>query len=146
MKLKRYNYIFLFSFIGIIGITACSSSQKANKTGFQQVCNTTWVVTQLDTTILPHNGVTLPYIQFLTNGKVNGHTSCNSMHGTYTIHKHDITFGPWACTKMLCHESAHIESEYLRLLSLTTRWKIDNHQLVFTNNKHHILIVFSPKQ
>ncbi len=145
MKPKRYNFIFFISLISIIGLVSCSMTPKANKASFKQVRNITWVVTQLDTISLPCNKAALPYIHFLSNGKVNGHTSCNSMHGTYTVRGHHITFGPWGCTKMLCHEQADIESEYLRLLSLTTQWKIDNHQLVFTNN-NHILIVFSPKQ
>lgn len=145
MKPKRYNCIFFISLIGIIGLASCTMAQKTNKASFKQVRNITWVATQLDTITLPFDGTALPYIQFLAHGKVNGHTSCNSMHGTYTVHGNHITFGPWGCTKMLCHEQAYIESEYLHLLSLTTQWKIDNHQLVFTNN-NHILIVFSPKQ
>jgi heat shock protein HslJ len=44
-------------------------------------------------------------IDLASDGRFSGHTSCNTMNGSYTLNGDRIRFGPAATTRMACAES-----------------------------------------
>ena len=78
----------------------------------------------------------------LSEGKVTGFSSCNRMHGTYTMEKDKITFSQMAVTKMLCVDTQEIESKFLKALSEVKSWKEEKGKLHLLNENKQVIIIF----
>jgi len=87
------------------------------------------------------NAKRLPWMT-LSEGKITGNTSCNNMHGTYTMENEKITFGMIAATKMFCFDTKDIEANYLKAIAEVKTWKYEDGKLYFLDEKTQTIIVF----
>ena len=63
-------------------------------------------------------GETVRFVQFGSNGKVNGFSGCNRFTGNYTQKDDALTIGPIATTRMACRPSAmRREQQFLAMLA-----------------------------
>lgn len=63
-------------------------------------------------------------LSFIDDARVSSATDCNSMSGSYAASNTELTFGPFAMTKMFCENS--LEGEYAQQLSQVVRYTIDD--------------------
>jgi copper homeostasis protein (lipoprotein) len=82
----------------------------------------------------------------LSNGTCSGYSSCNRLHGTYTLDGNKITFGAIAVTKMFCMDVKEVEKNYLHALSKVQHWEYKQNQLHFLDENKQVRIVFREKE
>lgn len=69
---------------------------------------------------------TSPWLEF-AQGRVNGHTGCNTFRGSYKVDGGTLAIGPLAVTRKACQRPGLMqqESELLAALRSATKWTID---------------------
>ena len=82
----------------------------------------------------------------LSEGKISGYSSCNRMHGDYTLEKEKISFGVLAVTKMLCFDTQNLETNFLKALSEVKFWEYKQGKLRFLNEKKEVIVVLEEKK
>jgi heat shock protein HslJ len=71
----------------------------------------------------------LPYLTFTEDGKVQGHTGCNPINGTYTLEEGlRIRFEGLASGLAFCEDVAY-ESDFLEVLNATDNYTLNNGSL-----------------
>ncbi len=123
-------------------LAACQVQSPATSTGSVNTATSvsqpdarlsdTWVLRQLngrnvDTTGLGQNA---PYLVLnVAEKKVQGHTGCNSLNGTFTTTGRSLHFMPMTTTRMACPGSATVETEMLGVLQAIDMFQIRNNEL-----------------
>lgn len=65
----------------------------------------------------------------LDSGRVTGFAGCNNMFGSYAIGSDTLRFNPIGSTKKFCNTGMELETELLRSLTMTNRFRADGQQL-----------------
>lgn len=101
---------------------AASPSPAASGEG---LAGTAWNLVELGPTAdLAH---LMPTIQFTTDGRVTGYSTCNTFSGTYTTDGPRLRLGPLAATEIGCPPPASvIEADYLAALETVSTWAIES--------------------
>lgn len=100
------------------------------ETARQDLVGGTWTVGQLyGKDISAPDGRKKPFLTFTMDGKVQGHTGCNSVNGTYTLEKGlRMKFSSMATTRMACPDVPY-EREFLDALNNTYNYTVNNGEL-----------------
>jgi heat shock protein HslJ len=73
----------------------------------------------------------VPFIQFDTQRRVSGNSSCNRFFGTYELNPTDrISFSPMGMTRMACLQDNTIEAGLMQVLSSADSYVVRNDTLV----------------
>lgn len=74
---------------------------------------------------------------------MSGKSGVNTYSGDYTIEGKNITFGPFASTKMAGpQEAMQAETDFFKLLEQVTSLKVEGSKLYFMDNNGYDLLVF----
>ncbi len=115
-----------FLALAFIALSACASGGgSANGTGEPVeerstletlTLGETWVLRSVrGVEAIPESAV--PSIQFLTNGRLTGNTSCNQMNGRYALDGVAVDFAGLATTRMACDGApGEMEPRFLQTL------------------------------
>lgn len=81
----------------------------------------------------------------LEDGKITGHSGCNSYGGTYTVKGADLQLGEIAMTLMACMEDGVMEQEqaYMAALANVTEFRLDADRLELLDESGAILLVYA---
>ena len=83
--------------------------------------------------------------KFGTDGKVSGSGGCNTYSAPYTIDGGNIKFGVGITTSMACPDpQMQTEVLFLKALESTTKWSIDNGDLVLRDASGAMTATFAP--
>jgi heat shock protein HslJ len=143
MKRKTGLFILIISCLA-----SCNSQRNINKTADASISITgkEWVAVEVDNEKITQQDTSrLPNLK-LAEGKISGYSSCNRMHGTYTLEKGKISFGAIAVTKMFCFDTKDLEDKFLKAISEVKFWEYKQNKLYFLNEKKQIIIVFEEKK
>lgn len=95
----------------------------------------------------PERNHPLPSIEFLNDGRLTGHTSCNSFFGSYTTRKTDsvsqIEITIDGMTLALCPNSEW-EQEYIEKLKKTCGYMVRDRQLLLLDSTGTAILMFVP--
>jgi len=124
----------------ILGLTACQNQKEASQTASPEfdLSGQKWELMRMNSeTVKPSlysNG--LPYIEFGSEGNLNGFTGCNSFNGMYNA-KDSLVIKPGAMTKMYCPNIP--ESEFIQLLSQARNIDISEGELRLMEGTNELL-------
>jgi len=115
----------------VAALAGCSESQNLAETGWR-----------LDS--LGEAGVVVDAVvtlDFVTDGRVTGETSCNSFNGPYESDGDAISIGPLAMTRAACPDPARaaMETAYLAALERAETDRIDEHVLTLLGSDDRVL-------
>ena len=128
-------------------LTNCNSQKNINKNAGTSISimDKTWIAIEIaNEKIEQLESDRFPNIT-LSERKISGYSSCNRMHGTYTLEKNKITFGPIVVTKMFCFDTSELEMKFLQALSEVKFWEYKQNKLYFLNEQKQVIIVFDEK-
>ena len=100
-----------------------------------------WRPRQLGDAALPEDsGI---YLRFESDGRLSGHTGCNSFFGSYRLEDSTIELGPFGATHMACEEPVMArETSFLNALAAATTFERDGPQLTLRDETGNPLILF----
>ncbi len=128
---KKVPTIIVKEFIKIIPKEVCQTLGSV-----ASLTNTYWKLTMLgDKPVNKSSSKTREAHIILNNGKIKGHSSCNSFGGKYTLDKNKISLSDKALrmTRMFCKGS--LEIEFIKVLKNMYRYKISGEYLeIFDKN------------
>lgn len=115
-------------------IASCNTSKKMAKDSpfdpeadRKELVGSTWTIQNLfGKSIAVPAGRTAPFLTFTSDGKVQGHTGCNPVNGTYTlIEGLRIKFDNMASGLALCSEIDY-ETRFLEVLNTADNYTLQN--------------------
>ena len=100
-----------------------------------------WRPRQLGDAALPEDsGI---YLRFESDGRLSGHTGCNSFFGSYRLEDSTTELGPFGATHMACEEPVMArETSFLNALAAATTFERDGPQLTLRDETGNPLIHF----
>ncbi|MCY7362068.1 MAG: META domain-containing protein [Ignavibacteria bacterium] len=107
---------------------SCSSSESGNTISFT---DTGWILRSLNDKkiIIPESGKEIS-VSFNSSGnKLNGFAGCNNFFGTYKKNNNLLTIGQLASTEMFCQSMMETETEFLKAMQKTVKYKISGDYL-----------------
>lgn len=121
--------ILAFGSVAVLLLTACASSASS-----QDLTGSFWLLGELKGAP-PTAGTTIT-AQFDASGRISGSSGCNNYSTTYEINGSQLTISePVASTMMACPEPImEQEQEYMRVLSETASFEINNEELIFQDS------------
>ncbi len=130
--------IYLSILISLI-LAGCSSTEKSIPQSI--LLNDIWVLGSLNGQTISSNEFPnqFPQLEFNDSAKsLTGFTGCNNLRGTYKINENEITFSPFATTKMYCQGVN--ENEFLHAMEGINNYKIENLKLYLYKDENIKLI------
>lgn len=139
----------------LVFVTSCNvNKQLAEASPFdpdpeaerKELVGTTWTIDRINgKEISAPDGRNKPYLTFTTDGKVQGHTGCNPINGTYTLEKGlRIKFGNMATGLAFCGDVPY-ESEFLEVLNTTDNYTLVDGVLSLNKGRMAPIAVFQAK-
>ena len=87
-----------------------------------QLAGSEWRPTQLDDVALQEDAGL--FLRFESNGRLSGHTGCNSFFGSYRLEDGMIEMGPFGSTRIACEEPAMArETSFLNALAAVATYE-----------------------
>jgi len=77
--------------------------------------------------------------------RISGFSGCNNFSGSFTMENGKISFDKMASTKKMCAEGMEFESEFLKSLEETEKFKYRGNIIQFTNKDGKVLMNFKIK-
>lgn len=132
------------------GLIACATTQSPSqiRLGGTELYGTGWVVTKLNgqPLITANEARNIPSLQLDKKTKrFGGADGCNRIMGSYTINKHQLSFGPIASTMMACLDSNNNElsRNYTDALKKVAAYKLEEKALFLLDSYGNPIIEFS---
>ena len=119
------KYIYLHLFYAMILISGCSHTGQSGDTSFLE---TRWNLTELFSENIRYSDSQIPYVRFEAE-RVNGNDGCNNFFGAYTREEDKLKFGLLGSTRMACPQIVGFELAFNKMLSMTTRYRINGNRL-----------------
>ncbi|MFS8083694.1 MAG: META domain-containing protein [Ginsengibacter sp.] len=107
--------------------------------------NTKWILTSLNKKLPTFSMNEKPYIIFKDNNDVSGNAGCNIFSGNYEISDSSINFKNIIVTTSACPDLP-IESDFLKVLSITMNYIKNNQTLELKDSSGRILALFLVKK
>lgn len=103
---------------------------------------TVWVLEELNGKVINQvEGERSPFVFYYDEGKaMKGFAGCNSFTGSFTKEGSMIS-AKLASTRMFCEGKMDLETEFMQVLGLTTKFKVNENHL-FLKNKNEVLAEF----
>lgn len=113
--------------------------------GNAPLAGTSWQLVELNGQPLVPGGEPLTLMFAADEARVSGYGGCNQFSGPYTQNGASLRFGPLLSTRRACLEPAlnTQETAYFQALESTTRYSIENGQLVLYRG-NQVLARFDP--
>ncbi len=128
--MNRIRLILLLT--AALQLTACCRSCRIYQKQQRPLVGTEWQLVQLDGRSQQPQG-DLFTLNFTESGDLQGMAACNRLMGTYTTSKdRDLTIGPMALTRMLCHDPREVE--FIEALEAVTHYEMDGPMLLLLSN------------
>jgi heat shock protein HslJ len=106
-----------------------------------ELAGSEWRPTQLGDATLPEDADL--FLRFKSDGRLSGHSGCNSFFGSYRLEDGMIEMGPFGSTRMACEEPAMArEASFLDALAAVATYERDGPRLTFRDNAGRPLVVF----
>lgn len=107
----------------------------------QPLLETTWRVQQLGTQPVERRGVQeQAWLRLRQDGRVQGHTGCNRLHGRFLRQHDQLQFSRLGMTRMSCRGSAAVQEQALvESLKLTMRYQVSGQTLELLDSQSHVL-------
>ena len=109
----------------MIFISGCSHTGQSGDTSFLE---TRWNLTELFSENIRYSDSQIPYVRFEAE-RVNGNDGCNNFFGAYTREEDKLKFGLLGSTRMACPQIVGFELAFNKMLSMTTRYRINGNRL-----------------
>ena len=112
-------------------IVSCSSSDKADTSSNTPFENHKWILKTLNNkkVVIPESGKDI-YVIFKSDGnRAEGYGGCNNFFGSYKLNKNKIELSKLASTEMFCESMMETESDFLKTLGITKKFKIKGNKL-----------------
>lgn len=128
------NLILPLLFLMVLFASCNTSKQMAKDSPFdpeadrKELVGSTWTIQNLyGKDIAAPAGRTAPYLTFTSDGKVQGHTGCNPVNGTYTLEKGLlIKFDNMASGLAFCGDEVPYETRFLEVLNTADNYTLQN--------------------
>lgn len=107
----------------------------------QPLLETTWQLRHLGEQTVARRGVQeQPWLRLRLDGRIQGHTGCNRIHGRFQRQHDQLQFNRLGMTRMSCRgEAAVQEQAMVESLKLTARYRISGQTLELLDSQTRVL-------
>lgn len=128
-------------------LSSCDSMKSMTK-GFEPLSlltQNTWVLESIMGSAVSKSdfGKQLPFLNFNSDGKMNGSTGCNNFNGDFQLKADQLSLNPGAMTKMAC--AGNGEKDFLNSLGQVAGLSNDDGKLQLLDSAGKTLLSFLPK-
>ncbi len=132
--------------IALFGLlVACSSAPDKEQPGASEdapLTNTYWKLMEIGGDEVPAlEKAREPHLIFLDDGRVLGHTGCNTLNGQYGVQEGQVRFLAMGATRMACPDYRSAESAFIQALEQTRAMGIEGRHLKLMGKDNAVLAV-----